>query len=139
KFVRDVDAMRDTIRAYYATHPDGPIPYLRVRQQPGAAATSHHQRFLVEMQDGTTRLATLGPVRSGDYRVDWASFVVYSAMDWDEFLAKRPNVPVFMRVLLQSAIEPADATGNFFVKITNPLAPDSTPLLGYADRLSSAG
>jgi hypothetical protein len=75
-----------------------------------------------------------------DYRVDWASFVVRSEMDWDEFMQKRPTAPVFMRVFMApapSASAEYPDTNYLCVKLTNPLNPASPPIYGYVGRDSA--
>ena len=37
--------------------------------------------------------------------MDWASFVIRSEMDWDDFMQKRPTDPVFMRVFMEPGAE----------------------------------
>lgn len=132
--VRDVNNMEPIIRAYYANHPDGPIPFTQIKAEPGASRNSPLRRFQVELPSGVKRRATVGRLKSGDYRVDWASFVVRSEMDWDDFTQKRPADPVFMRVFMEPApnASPEFPDTNYLcVKLTNPLNPASPPIFGY--------
>jgi hypothetical protein len=138
EFVRDVAAMESIIRAYYSRHPDGPIAFTRIVGDPRTSKKSNIRKLQVELADGRKRTATVGRVGSGEYRVDWASFVVYSPMDWSEFMEKRPTEPLFMRVL----IAPADASAPAFgapeqylcVKITDPVSVASPPIYGYIEK-----
>jgi hypothetical protein len=138
--VRDVDSMRPLIRSYYDTHPDGPIPFTQITVEPGVSRNSPIRRFQVELPGGQKRRATAGRLKSGDYRVDWASFVIRSEMDWEDFMQKRPTDPVFMRVFMAPA---PNASADFpdsnylCVKLTNPLNRASPPIYGYVGRDSA--
>jgi hypothetical protein len=138
--VRDVSIMEPIIRAYYARHPDGPIPFTRILPDSRISQTSNIRKLAVELADGRKRVATVGRVGSGDYRVDWASFVIYSAMDWGEFMEKRPIEPVFMRVFVEPGTNVsgsfADPKEYLCVKITDPLNAASPPIYGYVERRS---
>jgi hypothetical protein len=138
--VRSLQRMEPIIRAYYVGHPDGPIPFTQITPEPVVSRGSPIRKFQVELPGGERRRATAGRLKSGDYRVDWASFVIRSEMDWDDFMQKRPSEPVFMRVFMAPApsASPEFPASNYLcVKLTNPLNAASPPIYGYAGRDSA--
>jgi hypothetical protein len=141
--VRDRDAMEKVMRAYYATHPDGPIPFKLITTESGSPLNQLQRKFEVQFPDGNKRRLLVGRTKLGDYRADWASFVIYSEMEWDDFITKRPTNPVFMRVFAQTDSRYdgafADAKRFLCVKLTNPLNAESPPIHAYALRHTSAG
>jgi hypothetical protein len=141
--VRDLPLLEAKIRAYYVSHSDGPIPFTKITPEPAAAGSHPIRRFEVELQDGTKRVATTGRTSQGGFSVDWASFVIYSAMDWNDFASRRPTDPVFMRVLAQAdkRYEGQFAKEDEFLclKLTNPLNPAAAPLHGYVSRAAGIG
>lgn len=138
--IRDVKVMEPIMRDYYTSHPDGPIPFTRIEALPGTAAAPSIAFFDVHLPGGQKRRAIAGRSSTGEYRVDWASFVVYSAMDWKDFIEERPETPVFMRVLVEPGSQYSGLfadTGRFFcIKLTDPLSRSSPPLYAYAPRRS---
>lgn len=143
QFIRDVTLMEPIVRDYYTRHPDGPIIFKKIEALPRAASSSPIATFDVQLADGRTRRATAGRSATGDYRVDWASFVIYSAMDWADFSATRPTKPVFMRVLVEPGSRYDDRFPNadwfLCIKLIDPLNPDAAPLYGYVQRRSPLG
>jgi hypothetical protein len=141
--VRDRESIERIVRAYYTTHPDGPIPFKLITIEQGSSLKLPYRKFEVQLADGKKRRLLVGRTPRGDYRADWASFVIYSEMEWDAFLSKRPTEPVFMRVYAQtdSRYEGAFADAKRFlcVKLTNPLNAESPPIHAYAARHTGAG
>lgn len=139
-YVRDVKLMEPIMRGYYARHPDGPVAFTKLEALPGTAAAPSIAFFDVHLPDGQKRRAIAGRSSTGDYRLDWASFVVYSAMEWRDFVAQRPETAVFMRVLVEPVSEyrgPFADAGRFLsVKLTDPLSRSSPVLYAYAPRRS---
>lgn len=143
RFVRDSKLMEPRIRAYYATHPDGPIPFDRVELQEVDPLGARTFSFRVVMPDGQERRALVGGSVAGGWFVDWASFVAYGEMDWEEFVARKPVTPVLMRVMAASDEHFdhnfPDPARLVCLKLTNVLKPATPPLFAYAVRGSLVG
>lgn len=141
RFVRDRMLNEHRMRDYYARHGDGPVAFDRI--EPVEVLNPLTYSFNVILADGTRRTILVGKSRSGEYLVDWASFVVYSEMEWNEFRAKRPSAATMFRVFAG----PGDFFGNEFtdkdslvcLKLVNPLDPAAPPLFGYATKDSAVG
>lgn len=76
-------------------------------------------------------------------RIDWPSYVGWSAVSWDELTQNPPHEAVSLRVLaaLSDRFEGdfPDPKSLICVKLTNPLRADSPPLFAYALRGSNEG
>lgn len=143
RYVRQQELWGPRMREYYARNGDGPVRFDRVEAAEGVAQTESNFTFSVVMQDGQRRSIEVGKSNTGDFLVDWASFVLYSEMDWDKFRSRRPLEPVTFRVLAM----PSDYFKNGFsdsknlvcLKLANPLNSAKPPLYAYADRNSTIG
>ncbi|MFZ4768409.1 MAG: hypothetical protein ACOYMN_25970 [Roseimicrobium sp.] len=138
RLVRDAKMMESKIRAYYKTHPDGPIGFERIEDDDSPNPNKQFLTFKIILPNGTSRAAYVGKGRDGSFFVDWASMVAYSEMSLSEFTGRRPVSPVTMRLLA----EPGDRFGGGFVdasqfvclKLTDPNEPTALPVFAYATR-----
>ncbi len=130
-------------REFYKRHPDGPVPYESVESLGRDSAINTAYVFAVIMKDGEhRRLMVRKSIKKG-YLVDWSSFVIYSEMEWGDFLSSRPQTPVLFRIMAGVS----DVYRNDFLdpkkflclKISNPLNVQTPPLYAYAQRSSSLG
>ncbi len=141
--VRDRSMNEKRMREYYALHGDGPVAYDRIETRDVNLQGVFTCSFNVVLEDGTRREAMVGKAKSGKYLVDWASFVLYSEMDWSELRAKRPRTGVMFRFLVSSADffsgEFSDSRGLLCLKLVNPAEPDSPTLYGYLQKSESLG
>ena len=139
KYVRDRELIGEKMRKYYQTHEPGPIAYEKVEARETSPEGVLTFAFHVVLPGGTSRRVVAGrTAETGEYLVDWASFVLYGEMDWSELMEKRPTTPVLMRVLAEpgnyfNAYYPNDGSVTC-LKLTNPLKPDSPPIYAYAER-----
>jgi len=143
KIIRDQKLLDEKFHKYYQTHPDGPIPFVRVEPHSTNPEGAMTFSFTVVMPTGAKQQIIVGKARSGDYVVDWASFVHYGDMEFAEFKTKRPTEPVFFRLL---AITESNFQGLFSdsksllcTKLFDPRAPEDPPIYGYVDRMSTLG
>lgn len=143
KIIRDQKMLDEKFHKYYTTHPDGPIPFLRVEPHATNPEGALTFAFVVVMPSGAKQQIIVGKARSGDYVVDWASFVHYGDMELSEFKTKRPVEPVFFRLLAvsESHFQGAfsDAKSLLCVKLIDPRSSEDPPLYGYVDRMSTLG
>ncbi len=143
KYVRQQELWGPRMREYYVRNGDGPVLFDRVEAVDGSAKDAASFVFSVVLQDGLRREISVGKSNGGDYVVDWASFVLYSEMDWDKFHSKRPTEPMTFRVLAM----PSDYFKNGFsdskklvcLKLANPLNAAKPALYAYAERNSTVG
>ncbi len=143
KHVRQPELWGPRMREYYVRVGDGPVMFNRVEAVEGGAKDESNFIFSVVMQDGLRRNMSVSKSASGGYLVDWASFVLYSEMDWDKFRGSKPTMPVTFRVLAT----PSDYFKGAFMdskilvclKLANPLNAAKPPIYAYADRNSTAG
>ncbi|TLD68789.1 hypothetical protein FEM03_20870 [Phragmitibacter flavus] len=143
KLVRDRELMEEKIRGYYAAKGDGPIAYERVLPDRGAVAGSTSFIFQVVLPTGAERQMMLTTPAGGKPVVDWSSFVVYSDMDWVEWMKEKPTSPRVFRVL---AARDEFFAGSFSdtdtlrcLKLFDPLSKDSPPIFAYYERASPVG
>jgi hypothetical protein len=142
KLVRDRGLMEDKIRAYYASHQDGPIAYEVVHPDGGAAGGPTFV-FRVTLPTGEDRQMMMTTPPGGKPVVDWSSFVIYSDLPWDEWMKEKPSSPRVFRVL---AVRDNYFAANFTdestlrcVKLFDPLSKDSPPVFAYYERASAVG
>ena len=143
KLVRDVKLMEPKIRAYYAKHSDGPISFEHIEPQEKNPMGESTFGLSVVMPKGERRRMIVGLAKSGDFVVDWASFVLYAEMDWSEFIAQKPEAPKLFRVL---AVQDVRFNDNFSdpkalvcLKLVDPRDPSAKPVWGYASRNTTLG
>ena len=138
--VRDRRMNEERIRSYYARQGDRPLAFERVEPLEVNAMGPFTYSFNVVLPDGARRKIMMGKAQSGDYMADWASFVIYSEMSWDEFRAKRPETPVMFRVLADReemfGRQFNDPQGLLCIRMLNPLDPGAPPIYGYAAKSS---
>ena len=99
-FVRNRDKVEAKIRAYY---PGGKI------EAPGMSAfnTSNNVAFRDKLASVSVRTSDyaskqLAFIRTGEgLKIDWESFVGWSEMPWEDFLAKKPTKPAVFRAQLR--------------------------------------
>lgn len=141
-YIRDVTAIEPIFRAYYKQHPDAPTVFTKIEALP-KSSNSAVSTFTVYLPGGQSRTAYVGRSRSGEYRVDWASFVIYSAMSWAELIQQRPTSPTFLRILAEPGLRYdgpyADATQYLCVKMSDPLNTESPPLYCYVQKRTPLG
>ena len=143
KYVRQQELWGPRMREYYVRYGDGPVRFDRVEAPDNAAQSETDFTFSVVLQDGQRRSIKAGKSNTGDFLVDWASFVIYSEMDWDKFRSRRPMDLITFRVLAM----PSDYFKNGFsdsknlicLKLANPLNSAKLPLYAYADRNGAVG
>lgn len=143
KLVRDRQLNEGRIRAYYARRQDGPIAHARVEPLEVNPAGPFTYSFNVVLPEGTRRKIFMGKSRAGEYLADWASFVLFSEMEWKEFRATRPRLATMFRLLADTEElfggPFPDARDLVCLKLLDPLDPAAPPLYGYAARNSSLG
>lgn len=139
----NVASWQKIVRQYYSEpqHSAGEILFKEVRPAASAGAKGSNE-FLVVMQDGSERTATVLPGKDG-YKVDWPSFVLWNGMTTAKFRATKPTQVVEFRV----TVEAADKFGGAFadgrwlqcLKVKVASEPDAEPLFAYVDRKSQLG
>ncbi len=143
KYVRQQELWGPRMREYYVRNGDGPVLFERVEAVDSDEKDDAHFAFSVLFPDGQRRKLVVGKSNGGEYLVDWASFVLYSEMDWDKFRSSRPANAMTFRVLAA----PSDFFKNGFsdsrnlvcLKLSNPLNSAKPALYAYADRNSAVG
>lgn len=79
---------------------------------------------------------------SGEYKIDWQSFVIYSDVSWDELISSRPTKPVMLRVKVYPDdyynLEFANSQEYQCYRIEDPKG-NPEPLYVYAKRTSDIG
>lgn len=143
RLVRDQDLMVDMMVKYYETHSPGPIPYQKIVARETNPAGILSFAFNVVLPSGEERRIVLARSVNGQYLVDWASFVLYGDMTWQQFLEAKPAKPTLLRVLA----EPAEhfneafpeAGGYVNLKLTDPASKDSPPIYAYATKGTPLG
>lgn len=141
--VRDRSLNEKRIRAYYALHGDGPVVYERIEARDVNLHGAFFYTFNVVLKNGTRREIMVGKAKSGQYVIDWASFVLYSEMGWSEFRVKHPNKGVMFRLLVSQSDffsgEFSNSQELLCLKLINPTEPDSPALFGYLQKSESLG
>lgn len=143
KYVLSQKLVEPKFREYYKHHSDGPIPYETVESLGAGSGVGNALEFAVVMPDGERRrLVVRQSVKQG-YLVDWPSFVIYSEMEWTDFVRERPQKPVLFRIMAQLTDvyegEFADPSKFVCLKIVNPQDMRMPPLYAYAWRNTSLG
>ena len=95
--IRELPVLSSAISKYYAGRDPGPIEYAAVSQMGVEDKDPRYVAFSVQFPDGTDRMIGLEFTAEG-YKIDWPSFVVYSEMDWNEFMVKKPKLDKRFRV-----------------------------------------
>lgn len=128
---------------YYETqHGSDPTPgrLLRVSQMMIGDSQVLHLEFACPQQLGAIAVANFHRTRSGGLRLDWESFVAYSAVGWADFRQRRSAKPALMRACATLDdyynYEFADSGRFLSVKLRSPdgehyvngFCPRSTPL-----------
>lgn len=143
KFVRQQELWGPRMREYYVHNGDGPVMFDRVEALESGANGEANFTFSVVLPDGLRRNIVVAKSDKGDFLVDWASFVLYSEMDWDKFRGKRPTAPVTFRVLAMPSDNFkrafSDSKNLVCLKLANPLNSAKPALYAYADRNSTVG
>lgn len=141
--VRDRALNEKRMRGYYTLHGDGPVAYDRIESREVNSQGAFTFSFNVVLKNGTRREILVGKAKSGKYVVDWASFVLYSEMDLDEFMAKLPRTGVMFRFLVTPAEHFSgafsDSQGLHCFKLVNPAEPESPALFGYLGKSEQLG
>ena len=141
--IRDQKTLHDRFYKYYETHPAGPIPFERVEPHAVNPEGVMTFSFTVVMTSGAKRQIVVGKARSGDYVVDWASFIHYGEMDLGDFKARRPTQPVLFRMLAQADSSYSglfsDAKSLLCVKLVDPREDNGAFLYAYVERMTTLG
>lgn len=143
KLVRDQALMVDKMVKYYETHPAGAVPYQKIIARETRPAGVLSFAFNVVLASGEERRIVVARSLNGQYLVDWASFVLYGDMTWQQFLEAKPANPTLLRVLA----EPGEhfneafpqAGGYISLKLTDPASKDSPPIYAYATQGTPLG
>lgn len=140
RHVLDRPYVEQMMRSYYQKSADGPITFDRVdRSFDLGRGVSEH---LVVLGEKNIRRAVVVETPEGP-KVDWPSFVVYSEMDWQEFIASKPSRPVLFRLVASAADHYEggfrDSTWVRCVRLSKIDAPNAPSLFGYVERRSIAG
>jgi hypothetical protein len=141
--VADAANVEAAMRSYYSTHLDGPIPYTKIMASQDSEFSTNQSVHTVFLKDGTTREVCVIHGDNGTFSVDWPSLVVYSEMDWSEFMTTKLNQSKIFRVYAESD----NHFGNFFadsnslrcIKLTNPLSATTPVIYAYAEKQSIIG
>jgi hypothetical protein len=140
--IADRSQVEPLIRAYASAHPITKQDYKTLVQ--GSASNDREGTWSVmaTMKDGSAKEVHV-VLDQGEPRVDWPSYVAWSAMDWAEFMEQMPNSPMLFRVLvdLEERYDNnfADAKSLRCVRLQNPVNPESPPIFAYVDRGSVTG
>jgi hypothetical protein len=141
--ILNVKTVEPKLRDYYLTHDPGPVPYENIESMGKDPALGGAFGFMVTLRSGERRRLVVRMSKKQAFLADWASFVIYSEMSWDDFLSARPQKPVMFRLWASAADQFghgfADSEKLLCLKVTNPLNADSVPLYAYAPRSSSLG
>jgi len=100
--IRNLSAVSGTISDYYKTEDSGPIAYSDVGLIGVEGADLRFIGLTVKFSGGVTKMVGLEYTADG-YKVDWPSFVIYSEMDWDEFMETKPKLDRRFRVLAKKS------------------------------------
>ena len=140
RYVLDRPFVEEAMRSYYRQSGDGPTAFERVDKSfdVGQGVSEH----LVVLGPKNIRRAVV--VETGDgAKVDWPSFVIYSEMDWRQFIASKPSHPVLFRLVASAADRYEgvfrDNTWVRSVRLSKIDDPDAPSLYGYVERRSLAG
>lgn len=104
KLIRQPKRLEAAIRAFYG---EGTLPKLQVKD---VRSSSDHKallpknfvRFQLVLDKGSVPVY-VEKTESHGYRLDWESFVGYSTMPWEEFIANRATKTVRLRAHLSDA------------------------------------
>jgi hypothetical protein len=143
KFVRDRSVIEPLMRSYYEKKGDGPVVFERVEAAEEHPLGSFTYSFFVVLPSGENRTIMAGKAGTGEYLVDWASFVLYGEMEWKDFMQQKPEKPVLMRVL---ATVDDYYNHNFIdpqrlgcLKLLDPREANTPPIFCYYVRSSTLG
>lgn len=142
KVVLDRAVVEPKMKLYYASHKDGPVAFDRL-DLVDSDATGDSFAYDVLLSDGGRRRIAAEKLDTGEYAVDWPSFVVFSDMEWKALMEQRPKTPVLMRVL----VSVDDYYNNSFndpralgcLRIVDPNGVDSPPIFAYYGRSTTLG
>lgn len=143
ELVRDRSRTEKMMRDYYSREKDGPIAFERVEEVEINPEGENTFAYLLTLSTGEKRRMLLGKASNGQYLVDWASFVLYGQMSWEEFMEKKPETPVLMRVLATSDAhyteEFSDKNRFGCLKLTHPSYDKAPPIYAYFTSSSTLG
>jgi len=140
--VADRSQVEPFIRAYASAHPITKQDYKALVQ--GSASNDREGTWSVmaTMKDGSVKEVHV-VLDQGEPRVDWPSYVAWSAMEWAQFMEQMPSTPMLFRVLADQEERYdnnfADAKSLRCVRLQNPMNPESPPIFAYVDRGSVTG
>ncbi len=135
--------VEETMRTYYTTHVDGPTPFVEIMSSAESEFSTHQSSHTVLLKDGSIREVCVVHGKDDSYLVDWPSLVIYSEMDWSEFMATKVNQGKIFRVIAEFdnyfTNYFADSDSLRCIKITNPLSPAAPVIYAYAEKQSTVG
>ncbi len=100
--VRDRQRVEAKVRAYYTTERPWKPLEINNRFEPSDQFTVDGDFIVLQLVLANFDEMPISLERKGDtFLVDWESFTGYGEMSWDEFQAKRPVLPVVMRVVVE--------------------------------------
>ncbi len=141
--VRDHALTEKMMREYYARAKDGPIPFEKVEEIEINPEGENTFAYHVTLSGTDKRRMLVAKSASGQYHIDWASFVLYGEMDWNTLMEKKPENPVLMRVLVTSdsyfANEFSDRNRYGCLKLTDPSQSSAPPIYAYFTSSSTLG
>lgn len=139
KFCADPERVAPLIKAYYEDGEDGPV---QVRELFSGASVDIGERFLtgrVMLENFDAREFVM--LLEGDtWVIDWESFVGYSSMPINEFVAEKTSEPQLFRLSVSMSVPPyfnysfSDEQGWDCYVLTDPKA--DVILYGYAAKFS---
>jgi hypothetical protein len=136
----DSNRIHVAMEQYYKDEPDGPIAFTGVTEIETVGGDI--LEFAVRLKDGSERRAFVLR-RSGEYRVDWASFVGQGDMKFAELGVMRPTSPTLMRVWVRPGTHFggafADSKRLHCVELRPTEAIEGPVIHAYVEKSSMAG
>ncbi len=101
---RDQERVEPLMKVYYQKHPLNPTTWLNLGWVLPMDETGHRFAYAQTLfTDADPICVIIEESLNGEIRVDWESSVRFSELDWQEFLAKRPDHPTLFRVIASKA------------------------------------
>lgn len=139
--IADRPVIEPHVREYVQHHPIRPSDFESLTVSNGTGPKGERS-ITVNYADGSKRDAVV-VVEGGRIVVDWPSFVAWSAMEWQQFIERKPNQPTLFRVFAQGDQRFdhgfADSQTLICLKLQNPANVAAAPIYAYAERTGTIG
>lgn len=142
KTIADASSIEKPLRDYFAARPASAVPEATLAIDSSSQDKDGHWCVNASFKDGSKKQIHI-VLDHGSPRVDWPSYVAWSAMDWAKFMVSKPSDATLFRVLAEDDARYersfSDSRSLRCVRLVNPSDHSARPLYAYVDRQSVVG